>query len=256
MAMHLRISLLVFGGSFAALGSFYGLAAPYPQLPAVIRSAVDDPRRPDSSKAADEVRKPAQTLAFSGVKPGMIVGEFYPSGGYFTRMLSDVVGPRGHVYGLENKGWKGNYETDLGVLKDLRWNNVSFDNQPFGTVSFGKKLDLAWVTQNYHDLKIPQFGKVDTIAFDRAVYAALRPGGIFFVLDHQGSPGMSDADIARLHRIDRAVVIKEVTSAGFRLVAEGDFLRRSADNHQLPIFDQEIQGHTDQFALKFIKPRV
>jgi len=133
--------------------------------------------------------------------------------------------------------------------------NVTMDAQPFGTVSFPQPLDLAWVTQNYHDLKIAEYGTVDTVAFDKAVYKALKPGGIFFILDHQGPAGMTDADIAKMHRINRDVVVKEVTSAGFKLVAEGKFLRRPGDDHSLSIFDKAIQGHTDQYALKFVKPR-
>jgi predicted methyltransferase len=223
-------------------------------LRAIVARAVANPARGDNL-AADELRKPAETLAFSGVRPGMIVGEFYPGGGYFTRMISAVVGPTGHVYGLENAGWKGAVEGDKALLAEGRWKNVSIDVRPFGTVAFPRPLDLAWVTQNYHDLKIADYGKVDTKAFDRAVFKALKPGGIFFILDHQGRPGMSDADIAKMHRIDKAVVIREVTSAGFRLVGEGRFLHRAGDDHSKSIFDKAIQGHTDQFALKFVKPR-
>jgi predicted methyltransferase len=237
----------------------FAIAAPLPaaspKLANVIARAVANPARPADAKAADAIRKPAETLAFSGVSPGMTVGEFYPGGGYFTRMLSDVVGPSGHVYAIENVGWRGAVEADRALLAEGRWKNVSIDIQPFGTVGFPKPLDLAWVTQNYHDLKIAEYGKVDTVTFDRAVYAALKPGGTYFILDHQGRPGMSDADIAKVHRIDRATVIREVTSAGFKLVAQGSFLHRPADTHKLSIFDKTIQGHTDQFALKFVKPR-
>lgn len=222
-------------------------------LPAVIVRAVANPARGDNHDA-DALRKPGETLAFSGVRPGMIVGEFYPGGGYFTRMISAVVGPRGHVYAIENAGWKGAVEGDKALLAEGKWKNVSIDIQPFGTVAFPRPLDLAWVTQNYHDLKIAEYGKVDTMAFDRAVYKALKPGGIFFILDHQGRPGMTDADIAKLHRIDKSVVIREVTAAGFRLVAQGRFLHRPADDHRKSIFDKAIQGHTDQYALKFVKP--
>jgi predicted methyltransferase len=169
-------------------------------------------------------------------------------------MLSDVVGPSGHVYAIENAGWKGAVKADQDLLADKHLANISVDVQPFGTVRFPKPLDVAWVTQNYHDLKIAEYGKVDTLAFDRSVYAALKPGGTYFILDHQGLPGMSDEAIAKMHRIDRAVVIREVTAAGFRLVAQGTFLHRPADNHTLSIFDKKIQGHTDQFALKFVKP--
>ena len=221
----------------------------------IVAKAVADPARPADTKAADALREPAETLAFSGVRPGMIVGEFYPGGGYYTRMLSDVVGAAGHVYGLENQGWKGAVDADRAVLAEGRWKNVSMDARPFGTVAFPKPLDLAWITQNYHDLKVAQFGKVDTLAFDRAVYKALKPGGIFFILDHQGAAGMTDEQIAKMHRINRDVVVEEVTSAGFKLADEGNVLRRPADDHSLPIFDKAIQGHTDQYALKFVKPK-
>jgi len=226
-----------------------------PKISPVIEQAVADPGRPADNKAVDELRKPAETLAFSGVRPGMVVGEFYPGGGYFTRMLSDVVGPKGHVYGIENDKWKGAVEANNALVAEGKWKNVSMDVQPFGTVKFPKPLDVAWVTQNYHDLKIAKYGVVDTLAFDRAVYAALKPGGTFFILDHQGAAGLTDAEIEKLHRINRDVVVKEVTSAGFKLAAEGDFLRRPGDDHTKPIFDDSIRGHTDQYALKFVKPR-
>jgi predicted methyltransferase len=229
-------------------------AATPSKLSTAIAQAVADPARPADSKAADALRLPAETLAFSGIRTGMTVGEFYPGGGYYTRMLSDVVGPTGHVYGLENAGWKGAVDADNKVLAEGKWKNVSMDAKPFGTVSFPKPLDIAWVTQNYHDLKVAEFGKVDTVAFDRAVYNALKPGGIFFILDHQGAADLTDAQIAKLHRINRDVVVREVTSVGFKLAGEGNFLRRPGDDHSLPIFDKAIQGHTDQYALEFVKP--
>lgn len=227
-----------------------------PKLADAIAAAVADPARPAEGRAVDPLRKPAETLAFSGVKPGMTVGEFYPGGGYFTRMISGVVGPTGRVYGIENEGWKGAVKADQELFTECKkCTNVTIDNKPFGTVSFPKPLDLAWVTQNYHDLKIAEYGKVDTITFDRAVYDALKPGGTFFILDHQGRAGMTGEEIAKMHRINRDEVVKEVTSVGFKLVAEGKFLRSSGDDHTKPIFDKAIQGHTDQYALKFVKPK-
>ncbi len=239
----------------AACAALSPLATAWAKPAPFIARAVANPARPAEARAVDPLRKPAETLAFSGVRPGMTVGEFYPGGGYFTMMLSDIVGPRGHVYGIENAGWKGAVKADQDLVASGKWKNVSIDSKPFGTVSFPKPLDLAWVTQNYHDLKIAEYGKVDTVAFDRAVYKALKPGGIYFILDHQGKAGMSEPEIAKMHRINRDLVVKEVTSAGFKLAAEGNFLRRPADDHSLPIFDKAIQGHTDQYALKFVKPR-
>ena len=232
-----------------------GADAAAPKVPAYVTAAVADANRPAEDKKADSLRLPAETLAFAGVKPGMAVGEFYPGGGYFTKMLSKVVGPRGHVYGIENVNWKGAVEANTALVASGKWKNVSIDTKPFGTVGFPRPIDLAWVTQNYHDLKIAKYGKADTVEFDRAVYKALKPGGTFFVLDHQGAPGLTDADIEKLHRINRDQVIKEVTSVGFKLVDEGNFLRRPGDDHTKPIFDESIRGKTDQYALKFVKPK-
>lgn len=218
----------------------------------LVAKAVADPNRPQSDRDTDANRKPAETLLFAGVKPGMTVGEFYPGSGYFTRMLSFVVGPRGHVYGMENKRWD-DPKADAALIA-ATGGNVSIEAAAFGTVRFAKPLDLAWVTQNYHDLKIAKYGVVDTIAFDRGVYNALKPGGVFFVLDHEAPPGTDVAGIEKLHRIERAQVIREVTSVGFKLVDEGTFLRRPGDDHTLPIFDKKVQGQTDQYALKFVKP--
>ncbi|MBS0478239.1 MAG: hypothetical protein JSR79_02945 [Proteobacteria bacterium] len=95
---------------------------------------------------------------------------------------------------------------------------------------------------------------VDTIAFDRGVFNALKRGGILFILDHKGPPGTDVAGIAKLHRIEKAHVIREVTSVGFRLVAENAFLWRPSDDHTLSIFDPKVRGQTDQYALKFVKP--
>ncbi len=184
----------------------------------------------------------------------MIVGEFFPGGGYFTHMISDVVGPKGHVYGLENLGWKGALAADQDFVKEKKLKNVTMEGLPFGTVRFPEAIDLAWLTQNYHDLKVAKFGQVNTASFNRSVFDALKPGGIYFVVDHEAPPGTALATIQQLHRIEKAQVIKEVTSAGFVLVEEGQFLSRSDDDHTVPIFDKRVQGHTDQYALKFKKP--
>lgn len=237
------------------LALFVPVAAAAQPTPVFIAAAVADTRRPANDRAADATRKPAETIAFAGVKPGMTIGEFYPGGGYFTRMLSAAVGPAGHVYGIENTGWKGATAGDAALLAEGRFKNVAIDFAPFGTVRFPRPLDLAWVTQNYHDLKIAQYGRIDTAAFNRAVFVALKPGGIYVVLDHEAPAATDDAVIARLHRIEKAQVIREVTAAGFKLAGEGSFLRHPGDDHTLSIFDRKIRGKTDQYALRFVKPR-
>lgn len=221
-------------------------------IPAYVTKAVADPTRPKADTERDALRLPAATIAFAGVKPGMKVAEFFPGGGYFTRPLSDVVGPTGHIYGIENAKWDDG--SDAKVAAAVQDHNVSMQMVKFGEFSLPEKVDLVWITQNYHDLHIAKYGVVDMAAFNRHVYAVLKPGGIYFILDHQANPGTGEAQIAALHRIQRSQVIREVEAAGFKLVAEGNALHRSGDDHTKSIFDKSIRGHTDQFMLRFVKP--
>jgi predicted methyltransferase len=230
-------------------------AATGPVTPQIAK-AVAGPSRPKEEVATDAIRDPADTLAFAGVRPGMNVIELFPGGGYFTRMIVDVVGPKGSVLAVENAGWKGAAEADRKVMAELKAPNLQLDVEPFGQMKAAAgKADLFWITQNYHDLKIAKYGAVDMAAFNRAVYAALKPGGVYFILDHQANPGTSLEQIATLHRVEKAQVIAEVTAAGFKLAGEGTFLNRPGDDHTLSIFDKAIQGKTDQYALKFVKPK-
>ena len=232
-------------------------AAPLAQAaapPAFVAQAVADPSRPKADTAADAIRDPADTLAFAGVKPGMTVVELFPGGGYFTRMIIDIVGPKGQVTSIENAGWKSSAAADHKAFDQLARPNLALDVEPFGQLKLpAGKADLFWITQNYHDLKIAKYGAVDLAAFNHQVFAALKPGGTYFILDHQANPGTTTEQIAKLHRIEKAQVIREVTAAGFRLSEEGKFLNRPADDHTKPIFD--LKGNTDQYALKFVKPR-
>ncbi len=222
-------------------------------LPGDITRAVADPTRPKADTDRDALRLPAETIAFAGVKPGMQVAEFFPGGGYFTRLLSDVVGPGGHIYGIENAQWDDG--SDAKVAAAVKNHNVSMQMDRFGEFSLPQKVDLAWITQNYHDLHIAKYGPVDMAAFNRHVYDSLKPGGVYFILDHEANAGTGEALIAELHRINEAQVIREVEAAGFKLAAQGNALHRPGDDHTRSVFDKSIQGHTDQFMLRFVKPR-
>jgi len=222
--------------------------------PEAIAKAVNDWTRPAADREADARRKPYDTLLFSGVKEGDVVAEFLPGGGYYTRMLSDVVGHRGTVYALETTRWgQANIDGTKAVLAEKGHGNVKFDASAFGEFNLPEKVDLFWTTLNYHDLHIAKYGAVDMAAFNKHVFESLKPGGTYFIVDHAANPGTTDAQIADLHRIDKAVLIKEVEAAGFRLVGESNALHRTADDHTKTVFDKSVQGHTDQFMLKFRK---
>jgi predicted methyltransferase len=223
--------------------------------PAFIAHAIDDPARPKGEVTADAIRDPADTLTFAGVKPGMTVAELFPGGGYFTRMISDIVGPKGKIIAIENAGWKGAGAADQKTIAELPVKNVDLQINPFGQMTLNQPLDLFWITQNYHDLKIAKYGVVDMAAFNAQVFKALKPGGVYMIIDHQANPGTTVAQIEDLHRIEKAQVIAEVTAAGFKLAGEGKFLAHPTDDHTKPIFDKAVQGRTDQYALKFVKPK-
>lgn len=235
-----------------------GILAPSEAVPALseeITKAVADPSRPEADRKLDSARKPEAVLAAAGVKPGEVVGEFLPGGGYYTRLLSDVVGPKGKVYALETTTW-GNDVVDAtkAVLKEPGRGNVALDLAPLGTFHLPEKVDLFWTTQNYHDLHVPKYAKVDMMAFNKLVFDSLKPGGIYLISDHAAAPGTGAATSPELHRIDEATVIQEVTAAGFKRVDESDALRNPADDHTKPVFDPAVRTKTDQFILVFRKP--
>jgi len=246
----MKATSLAAGAVFLALA----LASDVAAMPDAIAAAIADSSRPQSDRDSDALREPAATLAFAGVKRGMVVGELYPCGGYFSRLLSDIVGPKGKIYGLETTRWKGCLPADQKMAAEPGRSNIAIDGRAFGEFVLPQQVDLFWITQNYHDLHIKEYGAVDMAAFNRHVFASLKSGGIYFILDHQANPGTDEAQIAALHRIEKAQIIREVTAAGFKLIAEGDFLHRAGDDHTKSIFDPAIRGKTDQYALKFAKP--
>ena len=240
----------------AAAAAAIAAAAEAATIPPNIAAAVANTNRPQADRDRDAMRKPAEVLAFAGVKPGEQVLELIPGGGYFTRLLSGAVGPKGHVTeGLPNlTGAADVAQKSNGVAADPNFSNVS--EAKFTTADLAKlgPVDMVWTSQNYHDLHLARFN-LDVVAFDKAVFAALKPGGIFFIEDHAAAAG-SGLDVPdKLHRINEDIVKKEVESAGFKLDGESDVLRNPADDHTLLVFNPAIRGHTDQFLLKFRKPR-
>ena len=222
--------------------------------------AVADPARPAADTARDADRKPAEMLAFAHVKPGQTVVDYMPGKGYFTRLFSAAVGPKGAVYTetpqmMVDLYAKSGHPLPPSVSIEPGRGNVHDIIASGGSFHLPAPADLVWTSQNYHDYPDKFMGPTDPAILDREVLAALKPGGVFVVVDHVAEAGSGERDTEKLHRIDPAFVKTQVVAAGFTFDGESDALHNPADNHTLLVFKKEIRGNTDQFAYRFRKPK-
>jgi predicted methyltransferase len=229
-----------------------------PLSPAAIQALVADPDRTPKDREIDAGRHPAELLAFSGVGPGMTVGEIVSAGGYTTELLARAVGPTGKVYGenppallakFAEKPWSER------LLRPAMKNVVRADREvddPFPPEAKG--LDAVFIVLFYHDTV---WMKTDRDRMNHAVFDALRPGGVYVIVDHSGRAGTGTTEAQTLHRIEEKVVREEVERAGFKLAAAGDFLRNTADTRDWnasPKAAAEKRGTSDRFVLEYQKP--
>ena len=252
-----RSAVLVACCALAALGSLRLEAAT--KMPAYITAAVNDRGRPAEDRQRDENRKPAETVQFAGIKPGDKVVELIPGRGYFTRIFSKVVGPKGHVYALSPPR-RPNAAPDspdpvaatTAIAGDPAYSNVTVQAGPVATITVSEPADVVFTAQNYHDVhNVPN---IDLAAFNKSVFDALKPGGVYVVLDHAAAAGSGARDTSTLHRIDPETVKSEVLAAGFVLAGQSKVLENAQDAHTAAVFDPSVRGRTDQFMLKFRKP--
>jgi predicted methyltransferase len=242
----------IFPAAIAALMGWAGAAvAGSPAIPAYVSAAVADTGRSDTDRQRDALRKPEQVIAFAGIKPGDKVGELMPGKLYFTSIFCRVVGPSGHVYAMRMTT-AGEAPAAAPPPPPPPCANVSIDTQTPATLSLPSGLDVVWTSENYHDLHNPMFGTPDMAVFNRAVFNALKPGGVYMIEDHVAAAGSGTRDTNTLHRIDPAVVKSEVLAAGFVLDSESQVLHNTTDDHTAKVFD--LAGKTDKFLFKFRKP--
>lgn len=223
-----------------------------------IAAALADSRRPQAEVARDPLRHPAELIRFAGIKPGDRVADYFPGGGYYDRILSTVVGPKGRIYGFIPAEMARNCDPSefAGARKVATegWGNVEIVQQPLASFHPPKQLDVVWSSQNFHDLYDSFMDHADVGKAMRAVYRSLKPGGLFVVVDHVAETGSGLRDTETLHRIDPAAILRQVEAVGFRYEGKSEVLRNPADDHRLKVFDPRIRGRTDQVAFKFRKP--
>lgn len=222
-----------------------------PDYAAVLAS----PIRTDEDRARDEARMALHTLRFTGVQPGWKVADMIMGGGYFTRIFSAAVGPEGHVTAWQPAEFVG-FQASYGEAADAadRLPNVDAIRSPIGAPEFPSGLDLVFTAQNYHDLHLRPFPADTAARVNAAVFAALKPGGRYVIIDHHAVDG-SDLSVAHdLHRIDHDTVVREVEAAGFVYAGEAAALFNDDDPRTANVFDESIRGRTSQFMLEFRKP--
>ena len=247
--------------------------------------------RTAADRTNDLRRKPEQMLAFIGVRPGMVALDISAAGGYTTELLARAIGPTGMVFGQSRPRNPNQVVTPPAAPEGNSHPNIAPSAAPVASPAGGPRpspaaladrvermraagvaaapitavaqafespvpqelaaggLDLATLIFNYHDLG---HSGVDRAAMNRAVFSALKPGGIDVIADHAGRPGTGISEAGTLHRIEEAFLRKEVEAAGFRLLAEGRFLSNPNDPRDKNTPDPAQPK--DEFVLKFVKP--
>lgn len=244
-------------GAFDALALALPAAAqshptpdPDKAVPAYVTNAISDPPR-KADKADDSRRQLAAVMTFTGVEPGDKVLELVPGNGYWTRVFSAIVGPKGHVYTVwPDEFANKSYANWQKLVATPHYANVSLLKQPIAELDVPAQVDLVYTSQNYHDYH----NRMDIVAFNKKVYEALKPGGLYVIIDHVAPAGSGASDTDTLHRIDPALVKMEVEAAGFAFGGANGALRNRDDPHTVSVLDDSIRGHTDQFIYRFRKP--
>src|SRR5436190_9983933 len=220
-----------------------------------IAAILASPTRPQAQRDDDGRRHPAEVIKFFGIKSGDRVADLLTGGGYWTRILVPLVGPTGKVY-AGNNPFFARFYTDAfsAMLAEPAFKGVVRIDGPVDKLALPSdgSLDAVIMVMAYHDIFLTD---EDRGALNKKVLAALKPGGVYGIIDHEAGAGAGATKIKDLHRIEKKVVVDEIQAAGFKLAGEETFLANPADDHAAKIFDKSISGKTDRFVLKFEKPR-
>ena len=224
-----------------------------------IAEAIADPARLAEDIEADERRKPARVMSFFEIKPGMTVLDLFSGGGYYTEMLSHIVGKTGKVYAHNNQAY---IDYQSGTLEkrftDGRLQNVERINVQANDVDLPDgSLDAALMILTYHDFYYVSdeigWPKIDVPALLAQLCSAMKAGAILGVVDHQAAPGSGKDSAQPLHRIESVFVRQELEDSCFEFVAASDVLANPEDDYSKFMGAEGIKGKTDRFVFKFKK---
>jgi predicted methyltransferase len=228
------------------------------KIPDNIAAAIGSKDRPYEDYQRDGNRKPGEVLTYIGLKQGEKVVDFIPGAGYYSRLMAASVGPKGHVYGFYPSELANFSKRPMPKDGDTPFDKYPNDTalvQPANDFKAPEPVDLVFLSLNYHDLHDPFFAPADVAKINKAVFDALKPGGLYVVIDHSAQKGSGLRDTNTLHRIDEQSVKSEVLAAGFKLEGESSILSQPGDQRTLNVFNPSVRGVTDQFILKFRKPK-
>ncbi|HEY8508457.1 MAG TPA: hypothetical protein VIL32_08880 [Steroidobacteraceae bacterium] len=229
------------------------------EIPPAVAAAVADPARPEADRQRDAGRKPAESIAFAGIKSGDKIAELLPGRGYYTRIFSKVVGPEGIVYAVSPPprpdapaGAPNPSAAVSAIAEDPNYGNVRSLTGRVSELKLPELVDVVWTSLNYHD--VHNAPNADLKAFNTSVFNALKPGGTYIIIDHAAEKGSGAKHTSTLHRIDPELVKSEVLAVGFELEAESDVLRNPDDPRTVSVRHPSVSGRTDQFLFRFRKP--
>ena len=255
--MNHRLIPLALLGAVALAAPLLAKPAMHAAKPAPTASWLADPLRSDDMRKLDEGRKPAEVLAFAGVKPGQTVLDFFAGSGYYSILLARAVGPKGMVFAANPPGENDPkaWEPLAGKIPQLHVMVAEVAQMQYAP----RSLDLIFTNLNYHDLywesEKYHFPRVDVPKVLAAWFTQVKPGGHVVIIDHAANPGGDPREVAdKLHRIDAERVKADMAAAGFVLEGESAVLRRSEDDRTKLVFDPAVRGKTDRFMLKFRRP--
>lgn len=246
MSIKLRIAL-------AALA--IGSASPVIAAPEDFAATIADDSRLEANRNLDESRQPAIVLDFADIEKGATVADFLAGSGYYTEMLSQIVGSKGRVYVFNPANFHTAEVWDA-ILAERK--NVSTLVVPPKHLQFApSSVDVIFTHLNFHDLYWESerfnFPRMHVPSILSNWHAGLKSGGEVIVVDHLGPAGDTRDVVERLHRIDPSTVVAAMEQAGFALVGQSDALKRDADDIEKSVFDEGIRGNTSRFMMKFKK---
>jgi len=250
----ITLALILAGASVTAIST----AAAKPADVAAAVAAITN--RTEDNVKLDESRKPAEVLAFLGLKPGMKAVDLFGGNRYWAEIMAPAVGPKGHVTVWEPTQFYDKDSQEKFAVFQQKMGNTHMIVTPFEALALEpNSYDFMMLNLNYHDFywESAKFGvkHMEPDALLKAMFTAMKPGGIVGVIDHVGNPGDTRETVEKFHRIDPAVVKADFERAGFKLEGTSDVLRNPADDHSLLVFDEKIRGKTDRFVYKFVKPK-